>query len=207
VIALLAFLSLLAIEAVPLSLEILERISGRSLAMAPGTIAQVVLTRTMLPLATGMLVLLMFPRVAPRIEKAVTLLAAVLLPLAALMLTAASASEIWALVGDGTVVAMVLFVVIGLVVGHAMGDRDPHFTTALALATAYRHPAMAFSIAATNFPEQRFAGPILLYVIVSFLIGVLYVAWQRRRLNRPNRPRLPAPDGRTSNTPTAQRRD
>jgi hypothetical protein len=41
---------------------------------------------------------------------------------------------------------------------------------------------MAFAIAATNFPEERFVGPILLYVVVSVVIGIPYVAWQRRRL-------------------------
>jgi BASS family bile acid:Na+ symporter len=77
---------------------------------------------------------------------------------------------------------MVLFLGVGLIVGQAMGGRNRDFSAALGLATAYRHPAMAFAIAATNFPEQRFAGAILLYVIVGAVIGVPYVIWQRRRL-------------------------
>jgi BASS family bile acid:Na+ symporter len=182
VVGLLAVLSLLAIVMVPLSLEILERVSGRSLGMAPGTIARIVFWRSLLPLAAGMFVLVCLPRLVPTIYKIVALLASVLLLAAASVLIAGSAPAVWALVGDGTILAMVLFLVIGLAVGHAVAGRDPHFSGALALATAYRHPAMAFAIAATNFPEERFAGAILLYVIVSVVIGIPYVAWQRRRL-------------------------
>jgi BASS family bile acid:Na+ symporter len=167
---------------VPLSLEIFERVSGRSLGMAPGTIARIVFWRSLLPLAAGMLVLVYLPRLVPTIYKVVALLASVLLLVAASVLILGSAPAIWALVGDGTIVAMVLFLAVGLVVGQVLGSPNRDFSVALGLATAYRHPAMAFAIAATNFPEERFVGPILLYVVVSVVIGIPYVAWQRRRL-------------------------
>lgn len=182
VVGLLAVLSLLAIVMVPLSLEIFERVSGRSLGMAPGTIARIVFWRSLLPLAAGMLVLVYLPRLVPTIYKVVALLASVLLLVAASVLILGSAPAIWALVGDGTIVAMVLFLAVGLVVGQVLGSPNRDFSVALGLATAYRHPAMAFAIAATNFPEERFVGPILLYVVVSVVIGIPYVAWQRRRL-------------------------
>jgi BASS family bile acid:Na+ symporter len=182
VVGLLALLSLLAIVMVPLSLEILERVSGRPLAMAPGTIARIVFWRSLLPLAAGMLVLMYLPRFVRTIYRVVALLATILLLVATCALILGSAPAIWALVGDGTIVAMVLFLGVGLIVGQAMGGRNRDFSAALGLATAYRHPAMAFAIAATNFPEQRFAGAILLYVIVGAVIGVPYVIWQRRRL-------------------------
>jgi BASS family bile acid:Na+ symporter len=182
VVALLALLSLLAIVMVPLSLEILERVSGRPLAMAPGAIARIVFWRSLLPLAAGMLVLMYLPRFVRTIYRVVAVVATILLLVATFALILSSAPAIWALVGDGTIVAMVLFLGVGLVVGQAMGGLNRDFSAALGLATAYRHPAMAFAIAATNFPEQRFAGAILLYVIVGAVIGVPYVIWQRRRL-------------------------
>lgn len=182
VVGLLALLSLLAIVMVPLSLEILERVSGRPLAMAPGAIARIVFWRSLLPLAAGMLVLMYLPRFVRTIYRVVALVATILLLVATVALILGSASAIWALVGDGTIVAMVLFLGVGLIAGQAMGGLNRDFSTALGLATAYRHPAMAFAIAATNFPEQRFAGAILLYVIVGAVIGVPYVIWQRRRL-------------------------
>jgi len=56
----------------------------------------------------------------------------------------------------------------------------------LALSSACRHPAIALGIAAANFPDERFGGTIILYMLVSAIVGIPYVAWQRRRL-------LPAP--------------
>jgi BASS family bile acid:Na+ symporter len=57
---------------------------------------------------------------------------------------------------------MVAFVGVGLIVGHLMGGPDPEHSIVLALSTACRHPAIALSIAAANFPDQRFGGTILL---------------------------------------------
>jgi len=181
-IGLLALLSLVAIVMVPLSLEILARASGRSLALAPGAIARMVFWRSLLPLAAGMFALTYAPRLVPKLYGVVALVASVLLLLASFVLILGNASAIWALVGDGTIVAIVLFLTVGLAVGQALGRPNRDFAAALGLATAYRHPAMAFAIAATNFPEQRFAGAILLYVIVGAVIGVPYVVWQRRKL-------------------------
>jgi BASS family bile acid:Na+ symporter len=50
----------------------------------------------------------------------------------------------------------------------------------LALATCCRHPAIALTIAASNYPEQRFGGIILLYLVVNALVAIPYIKWQRR---------------------------
>ena len=49
---LMVLLSVLAIVVVPLALEILERISGRPLSIAAGNVARIVLTTSLLPLAS-----------------------------------------------------------------------------------------------------------------------------------------------------------
>ena len=71
---------------------------------------------------------------------------------------------------------------LGLAVGHWMGAPEPAHSVVLALSTACRHPAIALAIATVNFPDQRFGGTILLYLLVSAAVGFPYVAWQRRRL-------------------------
>lgn len=43
-------------------------------------------------------------------------------------------------------------------------------------------PALAFAIASANFQDQRFGGAIILYLILSVLIGVPYVRWNRWRV-------------------------
>jgi Sodium Bile acid symporter family len=95
---LMAILSLLSIVAAPLAVELLGRFFGRSYGMAPGAIARVVLTASILPLIAGMAVRALVPGIADRIEKPVGPVARVLLPVAVLALVAGSWQAIWAAV-------------------------------------------------------------------------------------------------------------
>lgn len=179
---LMAILALLAIVMVPLALEVLERVLGRPLAMAPGGVARIVLISTILPLVAGMIVHAIAPHAAASMVKLVTLVAKGLLVPAALVLLVVTAPAVWGLIGDGTLVAIVLFLAIGFTVGHVMGGPDADCSLVLALSTACRHPAIAFSIAAANFPEERFGAVIVLYLILGLVAGIPYLAWQRRRM-------------------------
>jgi bile acid:Na+ symporter, BASS family len=179
-----ATFGLLAIVMVPLALEILARVSGRPLAIDPVVVARIVLTSTVLPLAAGMVARAIAPRLAAKIESPIMLAAQIWLVVAALALIVITARGIWAWVGDGTIIAMVLFLAAGFAIGIAMAGPDSDHALVLALATAYRHPAIAFSIASANFPEERFGGAILLYLIVGAIVYLPYVVWQRRRLQR-----------------------
>ena len=179
---LMAILSLLSIVIVPVALELVGRFLGRSFGMAPGAIARLVLMTAILPLLVGMSVRALLPGIADRIERWVGVVARVLLPAAVLALVAGSWQAIWAAVGDGTILAIVAFVAAGLLAGHLMGGSDPDDCVVLALSSACRHPAIALSIAAANFPGERFGGTILLYLIVNAIVGVIYIAWHRRQI-------------------------
>ena len=76
---------------------------------------------------------------------------------------------------------MVAFVIVGLLIGHLLGGPEREHSVVLALSTACRHPAIALTIASANFPDLRFGGTILLYLLVSIVVCIPYVAWQRRR--------------------------
>jgi BASS family bile acid:Na+ symporter len=179
-IGLMAILALLALAAVPLAMALLGRLFGREFGMAAGTIAGIVLKSTLLPLAAGIIVRAVAPAIGDRLERPVTLVGKVLLPVAALVLVAGALPAMWALVGNGSVLPIVLFTAIGLAVGHVLGGPNPDESVVLALSTASRHPAIAFAIAAANFPEERFGATILLYLLTSALVCVPYLAWQRR---------------------------
>jgi bile acid:Na+ symporter, BASS family len=181
---LLALLSLLSIVSVPLSVELLERYFGQSFAMAPGPIAKVVLVAVLLPLILGVAVRAVTPAIADRIEQPLRWVPTVLIPVAALGLLAGSWRALWGALGEGTVVEMVVFVAVGLAVGHLLGGPRADHAVVLALSTAFRHPAIALSTAAANFPDVRFGGTILLYLIVSTAVSIPYVAWQRRRVSQ-----------------------
>ncbi len=177
---LMVMLALLAIVTVPLFAEILQRVFARPLGATPGAIARVVLMAAVLPLVAGMAVRSMRPVVAAKLETPVALVAKVLLPLAILALLAGSYRAIWAALGTGPVLAMLAFVAVGLLVGHVLGGPDPEHSVVLALSSACRHPAIALSIASANFPDEHFAGTILLYLIVNAVVGMAYLAWRRR---------------------------
>jgi bile acid:Na+ symporter, BASS family len=179
-IGLMAWLGLLSIAAIPVSLLLLELLSGRPVMLAEGAVVSAVLKTVLAPLLAGMAVRALLPAIAHRIEKPMTLVGNVLLPLAFLVLLAGSGSTLWALVGNGTLVAILTFVVAGLLIGHLLGRPNPHHSGVLGLATATRHPAIAFAIAARNFPQDQFGPTILLYLIVNALVGIPYAMWQRR---------------------------
>jgi BASS family bile acid:Na+ symporter len=101
------------------------------------------------------------------------------MPLAIVALLAGSWRAVWAAIDAGSVIAMLAFVLAGLAIGHRLGGAIREHSTVLALSTACRHPAIALSIASANFPDQPFAGTILLYLIINALAGMPYVAWQR----------------------------
>jgi len=181
-VGLVAWLGLLSIAAIPMSLILLGLLVGRQFSMPPGLIVNVVLKSVLAPLVVGMAVRAFLPGLANRIEKLARIFGNVLLPLAALTLFAGAASAVWALIGNGTLFAILTFVVVGLLMGHLLGGPNPHHSGVLGLATASRHPAIALAIAARNFPEEHFGATILLYLIVNALVGIPYLMWQRKQL-------------------------
>ena len=181
-IGLMAILALLSIVFVPLALEILARLYQQRFTIAPARIARIVMMSTVIPLVAGMTVRALLPGAADRIVRPVGTLAKVLLTLGALAVVVGSWQELWGAVGDGTVVVFAVFVATALSVGHVMGGPQPGHALVLALSSAGRHPVIALSIAAANFPDERFSGTILLYLMVSAILGLPYIAWQRRHL-------------------------
>lgn len=178
---LMLFLGLVSIVAIPLVVELLERVFSRSFAVDSGAIARIILIAVLLPLVAGMAVRMLVPRIAERLEKPVHTVANGLLLVGVVVLLAVSWGAIWAAAGNGTILALIAFVVAGLLVGHLLGGPERDNSVVLGLSTACRHPAIALAIAASNFPDQRFGGTIILYLLVSAVVGVPYVAWQRRR--------------------------
>jgi BASS family bile acid:Na+ symporter len=174
--------AVLSIVIVPTAVELVGWLVGRSLAMAPGAVARVILIMIVMPVTIGMVVRGVVPGVADRIEKPVVLVAHVLLAIAVMALLVASASEVWAQADVSSLLAMAIFVLVGLAVGHVMGGPEPDHSVVLALSTACRHPGIAIGIVTANFPDVRPGPTILLYVIVSALLCIPYIAWHRRQV-------------------------
>ncbi len=173
-------LGVVSIVAIPLVIAILERLFSRSFTADTGAIVRIVLIAVLLPLLAGVVIRMVMPRIAERLDKPVRILANGLLLVGVIVLLIAGWQVIWAAVGGGTILAMIAFVVAGLLVGHLLGGPQREHAVVLAMATACRHPAIALAIASSNFPDERFGGTIILYLLVSIVVCVPYIAWQRR---------------------------
>src|SRR5262245_23953598 len=124
-IGLLAMLSIVAIGFAPLALWLMTYIAARPLAISPAAVARLALVTILLPLAAGAIVRATLPRLAAAIARPTALAALVLVVLALLPLIVLTAPAMWGLAGDGTLIAMIVFIVIGLAVGHLLGGPLP----------------------------------------------------------------------------------
>lgn len=175
--------TVLSIAIVPIAVDLVGRFFTRPFAMSPSAIAGIALKAVILPLLAGMVFRAVMPAVAIRIAKPMERIAMVLLAAGVLALLAGTLGTVLSLLGNGTVVAMAAFVVTGLAAGHFCGGPNADDRLVLALSTATRHPAIALAIAKANFPDEPYLGAtIILYLLVSLLIGIPYQVWQQRRI-------------------------
>ena len=180
---LLTLLALLSIPAVPLMIEVLERLSHQSLAIDATAIARLALMTVLGPLAAGMIVRAFAPAFADRIAGSVSFGAKMLLMVGVGALLGGVWRSVWSATGEGAILAILVFVVAGLAIGHLLGGPVREESVVLGLSTACRHPAIALAIASANFPQEHFGGAIILYLLVSALVGIPYVRWNRQRVS------------------------
>lgn len=174
--------AVLSVVVIPITIEIVERLIGIPLVMRARSVAVLVLTTILIPLLIGIAVRKFAHGFAERGAKPIGMLATALLVLSALPVLIGLARTIFPLIGDGTLLSLFVFALVGIVAGHLLGGPETDNRPVLALATASRHPGMALAIAHANFPEQRLAAPaIFLYVIVSVILTSVYLSWLKRR--------------------------
>jgi BASS family bile acid:Na+ symporter len=167
--------ALLSVILVPLTTAILESFVPNGEHVTLLAVARVVLLSVILPLTVGILLRRAWPARAPRLAALANNLGSALLIVAFLPVLFAQWAQIRSLLGDGTLLAVIGFVYLGLLVGHMVGGPDSQDRTVLALATASRHPAVALAVAAALFPDQKLApAAVLLSLIVGILATVPY---------------------------------
>ena len=176
--------ALLAIFLVPGWLVLLGSYFGFETHLAVNKILPIVLGKVVAPLLVGTLIAKFAPSFATRIAKPVSIVATVLLVLAVLPVLFVSWHAMWAMIGNGVLIAMAVFALVGIAMGHVLGGSDtPHTRSVLALATSTRHPGIALAIATLNFPERGKAIliVILFHLIVSTIVALPYVKWSSAR--------------------------
>jgi bile acid:Na+ symporter, BASS family len=173
----------LSILFIPLAVEVIGRYLHKPFAMGPGAVAKLIVLSVLLPLAAGMVFQRVAPDVAARIAKPAGLVAKILLMVCLVAILIFAFPKSLSLIGDGTLLALISFIVVGLIVGHLLGGPGPDERVTLALSTACRHPALALAIAAANIPQERnVVSAILLYLVLNALLTIPYISWQRRKI-------------------------
>ena len=180
---LMVIIGVLAIAIVPFLTRLIGVFAGRPFSMAPGAVASAIVGMVVLPLAAGLIVRAVLPAFAERYAKRVGQVAKVLLAISVLPILVTALPSALALIGNGTLLAMVAFVVIGLGAGHWLGRPAEDHEVALALSTSARHPAIALGIAKANFPDEPdLLATLLLYLLVSGAVAAAYMAWRKRHV-------------------------
>src|SRR5262245_57116400 len=174
-IGLLVSAAVLSIVVVPLGLGLFGWAFGKEAHVPEGAIARIVMTSVLSPLLIGIAIRYFAPRVADRLARPLVIAAFVLLAAGVLPVPLAWRSIV-ALLGDGTLLALIAFSIAGLAVGHWLGGPDPARRTVLALSTACRQPAIALTIASANVAEPKpVMAAVMLYLIVSLLVSTAYL--------------------------------
>ncbi len=181
VFGLLVLTALGSILVIPGGVALIGRLFGRELDVPYAVAAKVAAISLLLPVVVGLLVARFAPELARKLAKPASLAGLVLLVAASVPLL----WKIWGLMtgamNNFTLLAMVAFVMVGLAAGHVFGGPDASNRTALALATATRHPGVAIAILHAVDPANRTVAPVvLLYLLVATAASAPYVAWRKR---------------------------
>jgi BASS family bile acid:Na+ symporter len=166
---------------VPLTITIAERLFGVVTDFEPKAMVTVLLATVVLPLGLGIGIARFFPRTAPGLAAVADRLGSVVLLLGAVVLLAFYGPKMLAVIGEGTVLAILVVIVFGLLFGELLGGRDRSIRSALASATVSRHPAIALLLASGAFPQQQptIIGTVLIYLIASLLLPNLLMRWRK----------------------------
>jgi BASS family bile acid:Na+ symporter len=173
---------LFSIFFVPSALHVMGRVFAVPVHTSAGQVALVVLFTVLVPLGMGSAVGHAAPAIAQRIVRPISIAAVVLLVVGVAPILFTKWPDMVSVIGNGTLAAIAVFIVVGLLVGHLLGGPDPGDRTVLALSTAARHPGIALPIAAANFPHQKLVLPaVLLYLIAGTILAVPYSKWRQRK--------------------------
>ncbi|ORC00167.1 membrane transporter protein [Mycobacterium persicum] len=173
-------LAVLAVPVLAVAATLLGNVFGHQYVISPWSIGKLMLVSVLAPLVVGMTIGAVWPAAAKRIAGPIESAQRWVLPVAMIVLLVAVAPRMWKLMSGSTLIALVVFVVATLLVGHVLGGPDRQFSAVVAFASSCRHPATALTIASANFPDTDEHGAVALYGLITAGVGILYIRWVRR---------------------------
>jgi bile acid:Na+ symporter, BASS family len=178
VIGLLMISALVSIVYVPLAAALLGSVFHRPVQVDRTNLITIIATSMLLPVLAGMLVRKLAPTLAVRIDKPLSAGATVALLIAFVPILVKEWPAITALLGNFSLLAMVVFAAVGLVVGHLLGGPDANDRSVLAMATAARHPAVALAIVHNAVDQPGVMAAVLLTLLVASVVTTPYMKWR-----------------------------
>jgi len=174
--------ALLSVIVVPVAVIVLGALFGQEASFPPSAVAKIVGISVLAPVALGIVVRHFWTGGAERLGPWLTKVATVVLAVALLPILARAWPAMRGLVGTGMSLAVVLAVVlVAIAAGHLLGGPDREDRMALAIASAMRHPGVAFALARTIAPDEPLVpAAILIYVLVAVVLTGVYSAVRKR---------------------------
>ena len=181
-VGLLFAVSVLSVALVPFTAWVVGRLFATPVHIPPRVVLSLVGLVILLPLAAGLLIQRIVPSFSARIVGPTDKAATLLLVIAIIPVLILSWPDVRELLGNGTLLAMLVMCFAGLAIGHYVGGPEDDNRVVLALATAMRHPAVAIAIGQAAFPgEDLIRSAVLLAVVVTGVATLPYSGWAERR--------------------------
>jgi BASS family bile acid:Na+ symporter len=180
-----AAFALLAIVIVPLSVLVMDWIFGARYLIGPWPIARLILISVAIPLGIGQIIRRFAPGFAERAGPIVVKFALAVLVLALIPFLIRLWPIFGSLVGDGSVLAGILFAIAALAIGHLLGGPDPGDRAALAITAGTRHPGIALLVASANTADKRIAAAAVMCFLICAVVTMVYQLAAKRRLAHP----------------------
>src|SRR5258708_25359824 len=136
----------------------------------PAQIARSLFLLMLLPLAGALVVRARFAEVAARTKPVLDRLSNLSLILLVLVITVANVNNVLAVFGTRGILAGLLFIAIGFVLGWFLGGPDINTRRVLALGTAQRNIAAALVVGSQSFTDPKVVVMVVVVAIVSLLV-------------------------------------
>jgi bile acid:Na+ symporter, BASS family len=188
-IGLMVAVSILSVVLAPATTWAVGRLFATPVRVPPRAVLALVGPVILAPLAVGSLARRFAPSLTHRVLKPLDVAATWLLIISVIPVMFVSWPTVRELLGNGTLLAMLVMCFAGLAIGHYVGGPELEHRVVLALATATRHPAVAMTIGQAAFPgNEMIRSAVLLSVVVVGLATMPYASWaERQQLDRRRR--------------------
>ena len=174
--------SLVAVVVVPAWMELLGSLIGRDASLEPWKVAGMIAKAFLAPLALGMVLHALQPKLAETLSDWIARAAGVTLAIGALVLLVAARRMIFE-AGWVSLLALAGMAVVALAIGHLMGGPDPADRKALAVSCAVRHVGIAM-LAASTVPGEQTMELVLAYLVAAAIVTAPYLKWGQRGRSR-----------------------